>query len=132
MLVRRAVATGEGAHGLYPSRDGNDPYFGESAYGVWAASERYFGIPPRRLSPAQASLLAGLIQAPALYDPFRHPGPARARQAEVLRSLVRNRLLAVAQAVGTLAQPLRLRTGVTCHPSAASSSRPGRRSSGGS
>jgi membrane peptidoglycan carboxypeptidase len=70
MLVRRAVATGEGAHGLYPSRDGNDPYFGESACacGVWAASERYFGIPPRRLSPAQASLLAGLIQAPALYD----------------------------------------------------------------
>jgi membrane peptidoglycan carboxypeptidase len=94
----------------------NSAYFGEGAYGVWAASERYFGIPPRRLNPAQASLLAGLIQAPALYDPFRHPGLARARQAEVLRSLVRNRFLTVPQAVGTLVQPLRLRTGVTLSP----------------
>ena len=31
----------------------NSAYFGEAAYGVWAASERYFGIPPRRLALPQ-------------------------------------------------------------------------------
>jgi penicillin-binding protein 1A len=94
----------------------NSAYFGENAYGIEAASERYFGIPPRRLDAAQASVLAGLIQAPSLYDPFRDPGLARARQAEVLRSLVRNRFLDVAQATNTLARPLRLRTGVILPP----------------
>ena len=94
----------------------NSAYFGEGAYGVWAASERYFGIPPRRLNVAQASLLAGLIQAPSLYDPFHDPRLARARQAEVLRSLVRNQFLTAAQAMRTLNRPLRLRTGIPLPP----------------
>ena len=68
----------------------NSAYFGEGAYGVQAAAERYFGIPARALDPAQATVLAGLIQAPSLYDPLRNPQLARARQTEVLRSLVRN------------------------------------------
>jgi membrane peptidoglycan carboxypeptidase len=89
----------------------NSAYFGQGAYGVWAASEHYFGIPTRRLDAAQSSLLAGLIQAPSLYDPFHHPRAARARQAEVLRSLVRNHALTLAQATRTLARPLRLRNG---------------------
>lgn len=94
----------------------NSAYFGENAYGIRAASERYFGIPPRRLDIAQASLLAGLIQAPSLYDPYRDPGLARARQAEVLRSLVRSGFLTTRKATVTLAQPLRLRSGATLAP----------------
>lgn len=94
----------------------NSAYFGEGAYGIRAAGERYFGIPPWRLGIAQASLLVGLIQAPTLYDPFRHPQLARARQVEVLRSLVHNRFLSVAAATGSLGDPLRLRTGVTLPP----------------
>jgi membrane peptidoglycan carboxypeptidase len=86
-------------------------YFGEGAYGVWAASKRYFGVPPRRLGPGQASLLAGLIQAPSAYDPLRHPQAARARQIEVLRSLVRNGDLTEREAASALARPLRLRGG---------------------
>ena len=86
-------------------------YFGQGAYGVRAASERYFGVPPRRLDTAQASVLAGLIQAPSSYDPIRHPGLARDRQIEVLRSLVRNGFLTEAEAAGALARPLRLSTG---------------------
>ena len=70
----------------------NSVYFGEGAYGVWRASERYFGVSPRSLDLAQASLLAGLIQAPSAYDPFRDPALARARQVEVLRAMVGDRL----------------------------------------
>ncbi|MGH3010139.1 MAG: transglycosylase domain-containing protein [Gaiellaceae bacterium] len=94
----------------------NSAYFGENAYGIRAASKRYFGIPPQRLDLAQASLLTGLIQAPSLYDPYRDPGLARARQAEVLRSLVRNGFVDVSQATHTLARPLRLRSGVMLPP----------------
>jgi penicillin-binding protein 1A len=86
-------------------------YLGEGAYGVRAASEHYFGIPPRRLDTAQATLLAGLIQAPSAYDPVQHPELARARQADVLRSLVRNGFLTRREATRALASPLRLRSG---------------------
>src|SRR5215471_15138455 len=65
-------------------------YLGEGTYGVEAASEHYFGESPKRLDTAQATLLAGLIQAPSAYDPVRFPQRARARQVDVLRSLVRD------------------------------------------
>jgi penicillin-binding protein 1A len=89
----------------------NSAYFGEGAYGIAAASERYFGVRPARLGLDRASLLAGLIQAPSLYDPFRSPGLARARQEEVLRSMVRDGLVAQPVAEAALARPLRLRGG---------------------
>jgi membrane peptidoglycan carboxypeptidase len=91
----------------------NTAYFGEGAYGVWAASERYFGLPPGRLDVGQASLLAGLIQAPSAYDPLHHPTTARERQIDVLRSLVRDGFLTRREAEATLARPLALRSG---HP----------------
>ncbi len=51
----------------------NVVYFGQGRYGVAAASRQYFGVPADRLDLAQASLLAGLIQAPTRYDPCRVP-----------------------------------------------------------
>jgi membrane peptidoglycan carboxypeptidase len=75
---------------------------------VEAASERYFGIPPRQLGLAQATLLAGLIQAPSAYDPLSHPEVARARQVEVLRSLLRNGFITQRGAASVLARPLPL------------------------
>ena len=94
----------------------NSAYFGEGAYGAWAASERYFSVRPLKLNTAQATLLAGLIQAPSAYDPIAHPAAARARQVEVLRSLVRNGFLTEEEAAATLARPLRLRAGRTLAP----------------
>jgi membrane peptidoglycan carboxypeptidase len=44
--------------------------YGNSAWGAEAASETYFGVHASDLSWAQATFLAGLPQAPALYDPF--------------------------------------------------------------
>jgi membrane peptidoglycan carboxypeptidase len=68
-------------------------YFGHGFHGVTAASEGYFGLAPGQLSWSQASLLAGLLQAPSAYDPLEHPERAAARQAHVVDRLV---------AVGTL------------------------------
>lgn len=94
----------------------NSAYFGEHSYGVQAAAERYFGIPARALDPAQATLLAGLIQAPSLYDPLHNPQLGRARQTEVLRSLVRGRYVTEADAAAVLARPLRLENGSVLAP----------------
>jgi membrane peptidoglycan carboxypeptidase len=94
----------------------NTAYFGQQAYGVQAAAERYFGIPARALDPAQATLLAGLIQAPSLYDPLRDPRLARARQTEVVRGLVRSKYVSTAAGAAMLARPLPLENGTRLAP----------------
>ena len=86
----------------------NTAYFGHGAYGVEAASRRYFGVAPSRLTLAQGSLLAGLVQAPTGYDPLVHPLAARNRQVAVLRSLVRDGYTTSEQATRVLAAPLPL------------------------
>ena len=51
----------------------NEVYFGHEAYGIAAAAEIYFGVADlSKLTPAQAALLAGLVKAPSLYDPYRY------------------------------------------------------------
>jgi penicillin-binding protein 1A len=66
----------------------DDGYYGHGFYGLTAASEGYFGVEPAQLDWAQASLLAGLFQAPSAYDPFAHADAARNRQQHVLDRLV--------------------------------------------
>jgi penicillin-binding protein 1A len=84
-------------------------YFGNGYYGVLAASEGYFGLSPGQLSWAQASLLAGLPEAPSLLDPLQHLELARQRQSYVLARLVATGVLTRAQAATAAAAPLDLR-----------------------
>src|SRR5579864_5544213 len=49
----------------------NRVYYGNQSYGIETAAEDYFGVSAHDLDLAQASLLAGLVQAPAQYDPTR-------------------------------------------------------------
>jgi penicillin-binding protein 1A len=87
----------------------NSAYFGHGAYGIWSASERYFGVRPSQLDLPQATLLAGLIQAPSADDPIVHPEAARERQVAVLRSVVRDGVATGDEAAAALAQLLQLR-----------------------
>jgi membrane peptidoglycan carboxypeptidase len=73
-------------------------YYGEGAYGIQAAAERYFGTTPAKLDIAQSALLAGLVQAPGWFDPWCHPSDARARQAVVLAHMVDDSYLTQTQA----------------------------------
>lgn len=84
----------------------NVAYFGDGAYGVTAASYHYFGVMPGQLSWAQASLIAGLVQAPTEYDPHGHLGLARERQAHVLSRLVATHALTRAEAAAVFGEPL--------------------------
>lgn len=66
----------------------NVPY-GGTAWGIEAASQNYFGKPAKDLSLAEASLLAGLPQAPTKFSPFGvNPQLAEDRQLTVLRRMV--------------------------------------------
>lgn len=76
----------------------NAIYYGNGLWGVWQASEGYFGKTPAQLDWAEASMLAGLPQAPSAYDPKHHFALARARQRSVLRQLVNTGALGQAQA----------------------------------
>ena len=53
----------------------NQVYYGNHAYGIEAASQTYFSRPARKLTLAQAALLAGLPQAPSVFDPFTRRAP---------------------------------------------------------
>ncbi len=61
--------------------------FGQGHYGVQEAARFYFGKEASELTLAEASLLAGIPQAPARLDPMRHPEAARRRQLYVLGQL---------------------------------------------
>lgn len=68
----------------------NQIYYGGLAYGVEAAAQTFFGKPVAELDLAECALLAGLPQAPAIYNPFTDPAAARARQQVVLSLMERH------------------------------------------
>ncbi len=65
----------------------NRVYFGSGAYGVEAASRRYFGKSARDVSLSEAALLAGLLKAPSKLSPVRDPKAAEARARLVLAAM---------------------------------------------
>jgi penicillin-binding protein 1A len=75
----------------------NRVYFGSGAYGIEAASQRYFGKSVRRLDLAEAAVLAGLLKAPSRYAPTASPGAARARARAVLQKMVAAGLITPAE-----------------------------------
>jgi len=78
--------------------------FGHGAYGIYAASQVYFGKTPGQLTLAEAALLAGLVQAPSAYDPADPAHPAKRaaaferRNSYVLRQMVALRYITAEQA----------------------------------
>jgi len=89
----------------------NVVFYGHHAYGAQAAAWTYFSRPARRLSLAQAALLAGLPQAPSNYDPFRRPKATLARRNEVLAAMSRNGEISQGGLRRATARPLCLQPG---------------------
>jgi penicillin-binding protein 1A len=68
----------------------NRVYFGGGAYGIDAASRRFFGHSADHLSLGEASIIAGLVKAPSNYAPTADVAAARDRSEVVLRAMVDN------------------------------------------
>jgi penicillin-binding protein 1A len=80
----------------------NTIYFGNGAYGIESAAQTYFGhdvnhlgcgepsheLCVQQLQPAEAAMLAGIIQSPTGYDPAQHPMAAEERRNTVLRQML--------------------------------------------
>jgi penicillin-binding protein 1A len=88
----------------------NSIYFGESAYGIQAASKTFFGSTASGLTLAEAATLAGTIRAPGDYDPFKHPKAARKRRNVVLTKMADLGYIGKVRAKRAKAKPLGLQT----------------------
>lgn len=73
-------------------------YYGHQAYGIRQAAATFFHTTPDKLTWGEASLIAGLPQAPTQYDPFVNFNLARWRQRHVLARMVATGVLTQAQA----------------------------------
>jgi 1A family penicillin-binding protein len=67
--------------------------YGGTAYGIEAASHRFFNKAAKDLSLAEATLLVGLPQAPSRYSPLGNPDSANARQSLVLDRMVEDKYI---------------------------------------
>jgi len=68
----------------------NRVYFGAGAYGVDAASRRYFGKSASEVTLPEAAVLAGLLKAPTKFSPIKNPKLAEERAYLVLNNMVRS------------------------------------------
>ncbi|HVF74060.1 MAG TPA: PBP1A family penicillin-binding protein [Acidimicrobiales bacterium] len=84
----------------------NTVYFGNGAYGVQAAAEKYWAKDVEQLTPADAALLAGTIRNPVGYDPVRYPEQAKARRSLALDRMVANGHLDATEAAELREAPL--------------------------
>lgn len=65
----------------------NTIYFGDGYYGINQASHGYFGKEPLKLTFDEATLLAGIPNAPSVYSLSNNPDLARQRQKHVIQSM---------------------------------------------
>ncbi|MFH1710324.1 MAG: PBP1A family penicillin-binding protein [bacterium] len=88
----------------------NQIYWGHNAYGIESASLVYFNKHASELSLAEAALLAGIIEGPEKFSPYKNMEGARSRQSSVLSKMVELGLITEASANFAKMQPLVLST----------------------
>lgn len=66
----------------------NTIYFGEGYYGIKEAANGYYNKKPKDLNLYEATILAGVPNAPSVYAPTINPDLAKSRQGKVIRSMV--------------------------------------------
>ncbi len=76
----------------------NYNFLGNSAYGVEAAAERYFGKHAKDMNLAECALIAGLFNAPSAYDPtVNEDNMSRERQVQVLNAMLKEGFITQAE-----------------------------------
>ena len=76
----------------------NTIYFGEGYYGIKEASKGYYNKEPKNLNLYEATMLAGVPNAPSVYAPTVNPNLAKSRQGKVISSMVENGYLSQEEA----------------------------------
>ncbi len=86
----------------------NRVYFGAGAYGLDAASRRYFGKPATQLTLAESAVLAGLLKAPSQLSPDKHPRDAGERGRIVLDAMLEAGFITLKEARAAAAAPVKI------------------------
>jgi penicillin-binding protein 1A len=84
----------------------NQIFLGHGVYGFEAASEYYFSKPARKLTLAEAALLAGLPKGPQVYSPINHPDRALKRRNLVINAMLEDGKITAAQAEDARSAPI--------------------------
>ncbi|WP_242077427.1 transglycosylase domain-containing protein [Brevundimonas diminuta] len=84
----------------------NRVYFGAGAYGIEAASQRYFDKSAKNLTVGEAALLAGLLKAPSRYSPVSESERAAARATVVLNEMEEAGVITAAQREQAVTHPV--------------------------
>ena len=87
---------------------------GFGRYGVTSAACAYYHAPLADLTLGQYALLAGVTQAPSLYDPTVNPKAAATRRAYVLAAMVADKMITKDQAAAANAEPVLTAEGPGC------------------
>lgn len=88
-------------------------YFGGGAYGINAASEKYFGCTPQELTTAQAATLAGILKNPSRYSPANSISAATERRNLVLDVMKREGYITEEECAAAKAEKMRLKSAQT-------------------
>lgn len=86
----------------------NQVYWGHNTYGVETAAQSYFNKPAEKLNLAEASMMAGIVQAPEEFSPFISYELAKQRQALVLNRMEQLNWITSAEAKTALSAPIHL------------------------
>ncbi|MGW1816371.1 transglycosylase domain-containing protein [Streptomyces sp. NPDC002125] len=87
----------------------NITFFGQQAYGIEAASQRYFSKHAKDLKVEEAAMLAGLVQSPTRYDPVNDAEEATKRRNTVLQRMAAVGSISQDEAGKAIASPLKLK-----------------------
>jgi penicillin-binding protein 1B len=87
-------------------------------YGLAEAAAVYFGKPVSQLTLAEGALLAGMIRAPNIYSPIRHPDAALRRRNQVLDEMRELGWITSQQAAAASAEPIERPQGRAAPPEA--------------
>jgi penicillin-binding protein 1B len=95
----------------------NQVYLGRlgtfSIHGFGEAARAYFGKDISQLSVPEAAMLAGMVQRPSYYNPFRYPERVQERRNRVLNLMRENKFLSDREYRGAVDAPVQVQTGGT-------------------
>ena len=84
----------------------NKVYMSNGIYGMQTAAKAFYGKPLDQLSLPQTALLAGLPNAPNLFDPYANPEAAKKRRDVVLLTMLQNNKISKSEYEQAVATPI--------------------------
>ncbi|MFJ3909599.1 membrane peptidoglycan carboxypeptidase [Streptomyces sp. 2132.2] len=87
----------------------NITYFGQQAYGIESAAQRYFSKPAKDLTLDESALLAGVVQSPSRFDPVNDAQEAMKRRNVVLQRMADMKDISQAEADEAKKKPVTLK-----------------------